>query len=493
MKHGREMVTAAMLLAGVVGTALAQPKKNFDAELRRVQGEIQRRRYDQVPKLCDNMLKSYTEPHQVKRIRLLKNEALLALQKYSQAIPDLTKLREEQKDDKDLQTQALLMIAQALRGQDKFEEAIAAYRQVPKDYPDYADRAAEALLQVGDILCTNQKKPAEALKVYAEMEQKFAAQPKLAAQAGRKAAEVLETVVKDPLQAAAKYDAVAVKYAQAYDEPTRAGYFTKAVALLTSAGKLAEAVALCDKAEKAVEADNHRVSFALSKADLLMALKKPTDARAECERVICTYPTDQNACQAAQTKVVAAYRAESKFAESLAAAKALYGAAGNEQHIRAAAAVVAAAFRSADGNLGRANEFLNYQRFGPDGPDGKPNTPDDLKANHLAAVKPVADPVRDKRFQAAVAALPKTHEGYRAAGFLYAYWGRGKECAQQFYLAFKSCPEAEVPSAATELVLIGMKSHTCTFADLDRIFEYISYGPKGKDGKQNIQDPFKGL
>jgi hypothetical protein len=155
---------------------------------------------------------------------------------------------------------------------------------------------------------------------------------------------------------------------------------------------------------------------------------------------------------------------------------------------------VAQAFRSVDGNLGRANEFLAYQRFGPAGPDGKPNTPDDVKANHLAAAKyPPTNAARDKRFTAAVAAQPNTFEGYRAKGFLYAYWGRPKEAAQQFRLALRACTDAQVPQAANELVLIGMKAHRASFHGLDQIFEYISYGPKGKTGKANIPDPFQGL
>jgi len=493
MRQARNVVAGMLVLAMAAGLCVAAPKKSFTGELRKAQAQMQRRQYDQVVKMCDALLKEYTEPHQVKQVALLKGEALILGEEYTRALSELGKYQKALAEDKDFQSRALLMAGQALHGQEKYAEAIAAYQKLIKEHADYADRAAEAMLRVGDIQCKDLKKPEEGLATYATVSKQFAAQPKMAAEAARRVAETLETIVKDPLKAAAAYDALATTYAAVYDDRTRSTYYDKAVELLRGAEKLPEATAMADKAEKALDDDTYKVSFAMKKVDLLMAQKKPAEARAEAERVICAYPTDQNTCQAAQTKVVEAYRAESKFAESLAAAKALYGVAGSDQHIKAAAQVVAAAFRSVDGNLGRANEFLQYQRFGPAGKDGKPGTPDDIKANHLAAVKQPADPARDKRYEAAIKALPDHYEGYRAKGFLYGYWGRPKECAQQFYLAFKSCPEGKVPSAATELVLIGMKSYTASFAGLDEIFEFISYGPTGKDGKQKIKDPFEGL
>lgn len=225
-----------------------------------------------------------------------------------------------------------------------------------------------------------------------------------------------------------------------------------------------------------------------------MAMKKFPEAQAECRRIVCAYPLEQDVCQAAQTRIVEAWRAQSKFNEALGSARILYDTAGSEKNIRAAAHVVAQAFRSVDGNLGRANEFLTYQRFGPGGPDGRLNTPDDVRANHLAAARyPPSNPARDKRFAEAVKAQPDNYEGYRAKAFLYAYWGRPKESAQHFRLAFKACSDSAVPTASHELVLIGMKAYKASFFGLDKIFEYISFGPKGKSGKENIADPFAGL
>ena len=229
-------------------------------------------------------------------------------------------------------------------------------------------------------------------------------------------------------------------------------------------------------------------------AAALWEMKKVPEARAEYQRLICACPLDQAACQAAQSRIVESYRAESKWAEALGAARILYDAAGSEQGIRDAAQAVAQAFLAADGNLSRANEFLAYQSFGPDGPDGKPNTPDDIAANRLAEVKyPPFSAEASKQFEAAVKAQPETYDGYRTKAFLYIYWGKPKEGAGQFLLAFKAASLAQVPAAAQDLILIGMKASTASFRGLDRIFEYLSYGPKGKSGKENIPDPFAGL
>ena len=251
---------------------------------------------------------------------------------------------------------------------------------------------------------------------------------------------------------------------------------------------------LADLAKAYGEDQKLRTAVALRAGDVQRLLKKFPEARAEYQRLVCAYPLEQAACQLAQAKIVETWRGESKWAEALGAAHILYDAAGTEQGIRDAAQAVAQAFLAADGNLGRANEFLAYQSFGPDGPDGKPNTPDDIAANRLAEAKyPTFSAETSKQFEAAAQAQPGNYDGYRARAFLYVYWGRPKEGAAQFRLAFKAASLAQVPAAAQELVLIGMKAHTACFHGLDRIFDYLNYGPKGKSGKESLPDPFAGL
>jgi hypothetical protein len=175
----------------------------------------------------------------------------------------------------------------------------------------------------------------------------------------------------------------------------------------------------------------------------------------------------------------------------------LYDAAGSPEHIKSAAHVVSRAFLAVDGNLQRANEFLQYQRFGPNGPDGKPDGDDNIKTNHLAGVTyPTRSDETNKAFENALAQLDKkdgkSRNDYRAKGFIYLYWGKPTDGAKQFYQAFKAAKLEEIPAAAQELAIVGIKAKTASLYGLDKVFEYINHSTKGKDGKQELT-PFKDL
>ena len=408
----------------------------------------------------------------------------------------LAALAEALPGDKELEAAAALRTGDVQRMLKKPDEALAAWRKAGQTHAkELPEQAAEALLRAGDLLATDLKKPEEGIAQYREVEKEFAAaRPKLAAEAVRRVAAVYEAQLKGPLQAAAAYQSLTEKYAAAYDQQALSGFHAKTVECLIAAKKNAAAAAAAKKAEACLEAVSQKASFALRQADAALEMKDYAAARAEYERVIYSYPLEQNACQEAQSRIVETFRAEGNWADALGAARILYDTAGTEESIRRAAQTVAQAFLAADGNLAKANEFLSYQRFGPDGPDGKPNTDDDIATNHLAQVKyPARSELSNKQFQAAVDARPKSYEGFRARGFLCLYWGKPKEGAAQFLLAFKAADFPQVPAAAQELVLIGMKACLASFRGLDRVFEYLSHGPKGKSGKENIPDPFAGL
>ena len=503
MKHLRQVMAAVLVLAA--GQLAAAAPQDWQQDWRKLQDAKQRAQQPNQPppqqaaawqaaiKLADDMLTKYREPAQVRDLRLARAECLLGTKKYDDALAELEKLQVELPEDKDALARATLLSGDVLRAAGKFAPAVAAYQKVAKTWPDQSDKAADALLRAADVLAADLKKLDDALVVLAQVEKDFASQTVLAADSVRRAAAACEAA-NDPLKAAGFYAAAAEKHAAAFDDKTRAGLFAKAVECLVKAQKLPEAQTQAAKAEKSLDAVASRAPFALKLVEMLAAQKKYPEARAAAETAICAYPLEMDVCQAAQAAAVESLRAESKFDEALGAARILYDGAGSEATIKAAAYVVAQAFRSVDGNLARANEFLAFQRFGQAGPDAKPGTPDDLAVNHLAAVKyPPADPARDKRFADALAAYPASYEGYRAKAILNIYWGKPKEAAQMFRLAFKSCPEANVPQAAAELVMIGMKAYTASFAGLDKIFEFISYGPKGKAGTASLPDPFQGL
>jgi predicted negative regulator of RcsB-dependent stress response len=423
-------------VACVVGAALSWPLaaaeevKGYAKEFQQAQSQQHAKRYRECLQACEKLLGTYTESTQAKEVTWLKIETQVLDSQLEGALKTLAGLAKAYGEDQKLQTAVALRAGDVQRLLKKPDDAIATSRKGAEgSAKDEPDQAAEALLRAGDVLGADLKKPEKALEQYQEAATRFATQsPKQAAEALRRVAALHETEFKDLPKAAAGYQALIEKYAAAYDERTLATLHGKAVDCTLGAKKPGEAIALAKKAEAALESAALRAPFGLRVADALLEMKKFPEARGECQRLVCAYPLEQAACQSAQAKMVEACRAESKWPEALGAARILYDAAGTEQGIRDAAQAVAQAFLSADGNLGRANEFLAYQSFGPDGPDGKPNTPDDIAANRLAEVKyPTFSAEADKQFDAAIQAQLENYDGYRARAFLYVYWGRPKE------------------------------------------------------------------
>ncbi|MBM4030949.1 MAG: hypothetical protein FJ291_04090 [Planctomycetes bacterium] len=303
-----------------------------------------------------------------------------------------------------------------------------------------------------------------------------------------------EVLVLDGQPEAALKALAALAEASADDRKLQATVALRSGDLLRSLKRAPEALAAYRKAASSAEEPDEAAGALLRAAEILIELKKAPEARAELIRVICASPLRPDLCQQAQARIAECYRAESQFPEALGAARILFDAAGDEAAIRNAAQAIAQAFLACDGTLARANEFLAFQSYGPAGQDGKPGTADDVAANHLAKVKyPAFDAAANKLFQAALDAQPKSFDGYRARGYLCVYWGKPKEAASNFFLAFKAAPLAQVAASAQELVLVGIKAHTASFRGLDRVFEYINHGPKGKSGNEAIPDPFAGL
>ena len=488
------MLLAAAMPADV--SPAAEKPRNYRTELREAQSQQRRKRYDESIAVCDKMLAHFKEAWQVKEVSWVKIEDLILDDQYEAALKALAGLAGAFAQDKALQAAGALRTGDVQRMLKRFDEAVATYRKLAADCASkQPDPAADALLRAAKVVESDLKKPREAIALYQEAESKFGARnPKQGAEALRQIATVHEGQTKDLAKAAEAYRALTAKYAAIYDERTLSVLYDRAIACFLKARKLPEAAAVAKKAEASLTEDAQRASFAVRQGDALMEMEKIPEARAQFERVLTAYPLDQKSCQQALTGIVETYRAKSQWVEALGAARVLYDAAGSEKDIRDAAQVVARAFLAVDATVRRANEFLSYQRYGPDGPDAKGGTDDDVSVNHLAKVKYPARPAAvNKQFQAAIKAQPDTYDGYRAKGFLYVYWGKPKEGAGQFLRAFKAASLPQLPAASQELVLVGMKAQTASFRALDRVFEYINYGPKGKTGKKSLADPFAGL
>jgi len=189
-----------------------------------------------------------------------------------------------------------------------------------------------------------------------------------------------------------------------------------------------------------------------------------------------------------------------EYAKALIAAKRRYDTADNSRELEEAVRMVATALRAMDGNLVRVNAFLKFQKFGPAGADGVLGTDDDL-ANPLSDIirevtnNPDVRAQEDRRkasFEACLAKVGNSRDDWRRKGYLYLVVGDARRALSELKRAFLRCPinERDIQSATND-VLVGLRAlHGHVFVG-DVFLEYQQYGPKGKDGKSNIEDPLK--
>lgn len=173
--------------------------------------------------------------------------------------------------------------------------------------------------------------------------------------------------------------------------------------------------------------------------------------------------------------------------EALSVARTLYFAARDEQTFNAACVAVAAALRARDLDTVRANRFLAFQKYGPNGPDGKPKTADD-----------VADP-----FAGFTPKLPQPHHDWLAeqvkslvdgrkhqnAGYACLLMGEVKQALSSFKRARAVC-SFDGPSieAISRDVVAGLKALNGNLLGTEEFLAFQQYGPDGKDGKPGTPD-----
>lgn len=153
--------------------------------------------------------------------------------------------------------------------------------------------------------------------------------------------------------------------------------------------------------------------------------------------------------------------------------------------------LVAWILKSADLNLGRANTFLNYQKYGAGGEDGKPGTDDDL-VNVLRDLPPISDAQRVKLFDATLAALPQDWQGYEQRGDIYLYLDQPVEAFQAYRKTFELCPMNEKDlQTATDAITHFVVRMTRDVPLAEGLVQYTLLGPVGKDRKMDTPDDLK--
>ncbi len=162
-----------------------------------------------------------------------------------------------------------------------------------------------------------------------------------------------------------------------------------------------------------------------------------------------------------------------------------------EKSIPVATERIAWVFKSSDGNLGRANTFLKFQKFGMPGEDGKAGTENDLP-DLLADIPPVSDPRRNAVYESFMDSLPTDWMGFKRRGDVLVYLDRYADALQAYRRAFELCPMSEkelqaVTDAATTLIIRVAKDIPLA----ERFVQYVMFGPAGMDGRVGTSDDIK--
>lgn len=191
-----------------------------------------------------------------------------------------------------------------------------------------------------------------------------------------------------------------------------------------------------------------------------------------------------------QPDIVKLLLKQSKNQEALQEARVFLHAC-SDKSLPAAIDLVTMAFKTIDGNLGRANNFLRYQKFGVVGEDGKAGTADDLK-NPLLDAPPLNDERRNALFTAKLDTLPNNWIGWNNRATIYMYLDQPDEAFQALRKSFEMCPMNEKDlQTATDALSGFIIRNTKDVKLAESLVNYIMFGQMGKDGQSGTADDLK--
>jgi tetratricopeptide (TPR) repeat protein len=407
--------------------------------------------------------------------------------KWDDAIAMYEKQIKEIADNVDMERTALNGIAETLRDANRWPKSIEAYRKLIARFPKEGTTCANARLQIGYIIKDRLQKPADSIPEFEEVEK---ADPKnlpnmASALCGMGDAYM---ALNDFVKAYPCYRRMLDEFSK--DQPPWVMQTVKrnAIRALTTVKNWPEALAFLARFEEIEPDEPFRSELAFNHAEVLRASGEKAKARADYVRAQSLYPTEEGFLYTCQTRIVELLIEEGNFPEALSAAKVLFDIAWDEERMVQACAVVASRLKAIDGNLSRANTFLKFQKFGPQGEDGKGPI-----ANPLKDVPYPADPERLKALKAGLDRAGDSAVGARQRALLWILQGQPKEALKEFRLQFARGNEDLLQRAANEWVLIGVKAARGQATGLAPYFDWLNYGAAGKDGKAQAANPFETL
>ena len=203
------------------------------------------------------------------------------------------------------------------------------------------------------------------------------------------------------------------------------------------------------------------------------------------ERVFVNHPAVSDFWYDAQCGIVEAHLGAGSPEEALRAARICLDAGkhGIGRNVR----LVAEVMQKVDGDVRRANTFIDFQCHGPAGADGKTGTADDLQ-DPMESVGYPSCPERERAFARAREEAGDGVWGSRHRALTYIYTGRPEETLGCFIDAFRRAKDDDFHKTAEEMILTGVRGVRGHAAGLEPVFRFVAHGPAGPDGKRGTND-----
>jgi len=491
---------AVLLLVSVAaGTALAaapageSAEKRVDRAWRARENKAERA---EAIRLCEGLVgDAKVQPSLRSRAFEIWIDALRRDEKWDDAVAVSERWRKAFPDDKELQVRAYYTESDLLRQAKKDPEAVERLRALIRALPDDKAVVVDAHLRIAGIFLEGRR--------YAECrdeaEKAMQADPENA-----KAAAGALWLQADAAYRTEDWEGAVALLKRLMENPAwkETDFWRRRDArfrygdCLDRLKKFADEQAHYEAAEKAEPDPKQAQEYCLRAADAALKAERPDDALRACERVFVAHPEASDHWYAAQRTIADLHLKRGRFDEALQAARILLDAASDEGRVAEAARFLAEALKGLDRNVARANAVLNYQRFGPDGEDAKPGTPDDLK-DPLAAMPRPTWPDRERAFDEARKKAGDDADAMRHRAMTYLHSGHPKEALRCFVDAFGRSTQRDFQNLGREMICVGARAVRGHAVGLDPFFAFVNCGPAGPDGKpgtaDDLKDPFEPL
>ncbi|HUT36083.1 MAG TPA: hypothetical protein VNE39_21525 [Planctomycetota bacterium] len=410
--------------------------------------------------------------------------------KFAELVQTLDRLRAAFPDDKELARNALLDHLAALWGWNKSKEGVEKANELIA--ASAGDKACEAAgrLWLARFLLHRTRKPEDAYEEARKASELAPQDDKLVGEALLIMYEAAWTKgeIEKALDAATRF--LDPKYLGQRSEAEQPGCLKRPGDCLLRLQRYDGAAAHFLKIEKATANRRFAQECCLLAGRAALEGGKHDVALKALERVVADYPELPDLWHGAQAAIVDALRRQGKFAEALKAARICLDASADRSAIASSTLVIAEIFRSMDGHVGRANQMINFQRYGPDGEDGKPGTPDDLK-DPLAGLPRPSYPDRERAFAEARKKAGDTAQASRYRALTHIYAGNPKEALKCYLDAFARSTGDDYKAIGQDMIVIGARAVRGYAVGLKGFVDYVNCGPAGPDGKPGTADDLK--